>query len=325
MRRPQSRVYPSASECRKKVRRERAPIDQYHYPIQECSIRPGDTLYTFDEKEFGEVVAADPGARTINVKKLVKLDGLHPSSVFAHSRFPTDQQSNSILRLADWIVANGIDSPGDYRAVRDLLLRKPPRLTAGQSLTSGQTRPQSSRLAARALPWISSVLPIQGPPGAGKTFTGAHMICELVNEGKKVGITAVSHKVIRKLLDEVLDAARRDESCRGELCPPQRMMPIPTAGRYGRLVRMTKRCEACRAGAVNVLGGTPWLWCKEQFRDSVHVLFVDEAGQMSLANVLACAPAGRNLVLLGDPQQLEQPQQGKPSGRVGHFSPCSPA
>jgi uncharacterized protein len=30
---------------------------------------------------------------------------------------------------------------------------------------------------------------------------------------------------------------------------------------------------------------------------------------MSLANVLACAAAARNLVLLGDPQQLEQPQQ----------------
>jgi len=65
-----------------------------------------------------------------------------------------------------------------------------------------------------------------------------------------------------------------------------------------------------QAGTVNVLGGTPWLWCTEEFSDSVHVLFVDEAGQMSLANVLACAPAGKNLVLLGDPQQLEQPQTG---------------
>jgi uncharacterized protein len=61
---------------------------------------------------------------------------------------------------------------------------------------------------------------------------------------------------------------------------------------------------------VNVLGGTPWLWCREEFRDSIHCLFVDEAGQMSLANVLACSPAGKNLVLLGDPQQLEQPQKG---------------
>ncbi len=40
------------------------------------------------------------------------------------------------------------------------------------------------------------VLPIQGPPGAGKTFTGARMICALVEAGAKVGITANSHKVI---------------------------------------------------------------------------------------------------------------------------------
>jgi uncharacterized protein len=59
-----------------------------------------------------------------------------------------------------------------------------------------------------------------------------------------------------------------------------------------------------------VLGGTPFLWSRAQFTNSVDVLFVDEAGQMSLANVLACAQAGRSLVLLGDPQQLEQPQKG---------------
>jgi uncharacterized protein len=40
---------------------------------------------------------------------------------------------------------------------------------------------------------------------------------------------------------------------------------------------------------------------------SVDTLFVDEAGQLSLANVLAVAGAARNLVLLGDPQQLAQP------------------
>jgi uncharacterized protein len=42
----------------------------------------------------------------------------------------------------------------------------------------------------------------------------------------------------------------------------------------------------------------------------VDVLFVDEAGQMSLANVLAVSGAARNVVLLGDPQQLDQPQKG---------------
>ena len=56
---------------------------------------------------------------------------------------------------------------------------------------------------------------------------------------------------------------------------------------------------------MSVLGGTSFMWAREEFANAVDVLCVDEAGQMSLANVLACAQAGKNLVLLGDPQQLE--------------------
>jgi uncharacterized protein len=62
-------------------------------------------------------------------------------------------------------------------------------------------------------------------------------------------------------------------------------------------------------GAYNVTGGTAWVWTKDALAEAVDVLFVDEAGQMSLANVLACSQAAKNLVLLGDPQQLEQPQK----------------
>ena len=52
--------------------------------------------------------------------------------------------------------------------------------------------------------------------------------------------------------------------------------------------------------------------------ETVDVLFVDEAAQMSLANVLAVSHAGPNLVLVGDPQQLDQPTQGvHPEGTDG--------
>ena len=48
------------------------------------------------------------------------------------------------------------------------------------------------------------------------------------------------------------------------------------------------------------------------------MLFIDEAGQMSLANVLAISQAATSSVLLGDPQQLDQPQKGiHPPGAEG--------
>lgn len=289
--------------------RERAPIDQYQYPSQECAIRQGDTLYTLDEKKFGDVVAQDPLARTIDVKKPLKLDVVHPSCAFAHARYPTVEQSESILRLGDWIVANGIDASGAYRATRDLVLRNAPRLGSGQTL---RRRPDESAVESACrigLALDDSVLPIQGPPGAGKTFTGARMICDMVQNGKKVGITAVSHKVIRKLLDEVLQAAS-EMGITCLKCGHRKEGVDPDAEPVSELGSNEEALANLQTGTVNVLGGTPWLWCRAEFVESVHCLFVDEAGQMSLANVMACAPAGRNLVLLGDPQQLEQPQKG---------------
>jgi len=288
--------------------RERAPVDRYSYPPQECAIREGDTLYTQDGEKFGDVVATDAAVGTIDVKKPIKLDGFHPTAAFAHSRYPTIEQSESILRCAEWIVAHGIEGPGDYQAARDLLLRTPPRLIAGDvHQAPDETVVQTACRAAVKLD--NSVLPIQGPPGAGKTYTGARMICALVNEGRKVGVTAVSHKVIRRLLDEVAEAAH-EMHVDAVRCGHRKDNPDPESKPVREIGTNGEALQSLQSGAVNVLGGTSWLWCREEFRDSLHCLFVDEAGQMSLANVLACAPAGANLVLLGDPQQLEQPQKG---------------
>jgi uncharacterized protein len=135
------------------------------------------------------------------------------------------------------------------------------------------------------------------------------MICELVRSGRKVGITAIGHKTIRKLLDEVVDAAK-ELGVPGVLCAHK----TEGDGSESQAVREIGANDTALQGlqnrTVNVLGGTTWLWSRADFVDAVDVLFVDEAGQMSLANVLACAAAGKSLVFLGDPQQLEQPQKG---------------
>ena len=154
-----------------------------------------------------------------------------------------------------------------------------------------------------------SVLPIQGPPGSGKTYTGAGMIAELVRNGCRIGVTATSHKVVSKLLQDTCKAARNQKvplrvvqkANDDDGCPD----PLVT-----QLETNSEVLSALASRAAQVAGGTAWLWARGDMASSVDVLFVDEAGQMSLADVVAISQAATSMVLLGDPQQLDQPQQG---------------
>ena len=204
----------------------------------------------------------------------------------------------------------GAGARGAFQTARDILLRNAPRVT-GKSIEelTGELPLLLDVAKALALSLDSSALPIQGPPGSGKTFTGAHMIIALVNAGKRVGVTANSHKVISNLLTTLCKEANKTNT---KLSIVQK--PNNGDGCEHDLVEQVDSneevLERLQSGEANVAAGTAWLWSREEFAGSVDVLFVDEAGQMSLANVLALSPAAKSVVLLGDPQQLDQPQQG---------------
>jgi hypothetical protein len=159
----------------------------------------------------------------------------------------------------------------------------------------------------RLAPLLGGFLPIQGPPGAGKTHTGARMICALVQAGKKVGITANSHKVIRNLLTEVVRAA--EESGTAIRCIQKVSEKEDDAPALQFTTKNNVLLDAI-AGPCHVAAGTAWLWARPDAAETVDVLFIDEAAQMSLANVLAVSQGAKSIVLLGDPRQLEQPMQG---------------
>jgi predicted RecB family nuclease len=286
------------------------PVDRYSFEPQEADVREGNELHS-KGKRIGSVFAIDLAARTLDIKKNKKSAELHPNAVYAFSNPNPKELAESLFRLGTWVRENGIDSAGPYRAARDILLRRPPRVDrAGNGLLvlPGETVLEAAkRLAVSIGP---SVLAIQGPPGAGKTYTGAQMICELVQQGKKVGITALSHKVIRNLMEKVLEVSQ-ERGLAGLIC----MQKVTDKSDVSpTLIQETndnaEAFEALQSAKACVLGGTSWLWSRADFFETIDVLFVDEAGQMSLANVLAVAQAAKSVVLLGDPQQLEQPLKG---------------
>jgi uncharacterized protein len=215
----------------------------------------------------------------------------------------------SLQRLADDVVIHGLDGARN-RAAADLLLRRRPR--AGQAEGAALRRESETGLdAARRLATSldATVLPIQGPPGSGKTYIGARMIVEAIRAGRRVGVTATSHKVIVNLLDEVCRAAREEELVfRGIQKASERSASNDPA--IERADKNEQVEQLLAEGDVDLAAGTVWLWARTQMADTVDLLVVDEAGQISLANVLAASGAARSIVLLGDPRQLEQPTQG---------------
>ena len=283
---------------------KKSVVDRYRFPPQECEIREGDEL-RHQGKRFGRVKAIDVAACIVDVKKGPGVAELHPGSVFRHSDIDDKVKHEALMRLGEWVADNGIDAQGPLRAGRDLLLRRTPR--PGAELVAGQ----ETLAAARG--WVAaldrSVLPIQGPPGAGKTYTGARMITSLVRAGKTVGITALSHKVIRNLLNEVVRAAEEENTplrCAQRVSEPS----DPAQATIVEIADNASMLDQIRSGAAQVAAGTAWLWAREEFLEAVDVLFVDEAGQLTLADVLAVSQAAGSFVLLGDPQQLGQPLQG---------------
>ena len=283
----------------------KAPVHRYRFPAQETDLRDGKALMSVGGEKFGKLETISFEDRTVDIKKRMDSADRHPPAVFAHELVDARALAESLVGIGEYIAENGIDTDGAHPVARDLLLRQRPR-TAGVPLQNDDET--TVEAALRIAPLLEGgVLPIQGPPGAGKTFTGARMICALVDAGAKVGITANSHKVIRNLLDEVLKAAEESGT---DLTAIQK--PAEKEDDLGRLRFTTKNEDVFRAlaGDCHVAGGTAWLWARPEARNAVDVLFVDEAAQMSLANVLAVSPAGAGLVLIGDPQQLEQPIQG---------------
>lgn len=288
----------------------RSVIYRFRFPSQDHRIDVGTAVTDpATRKAPGTVVMVDSEAGTIDLKRGANAEVPRPTSLVPLEIFNNDVQRGSLRRVGEWAATNGIDGPGPFRAARDLLLRRAPRAgqLAGAQLT---TTDEHARDAAPrlVLQLDETYLAIQGPPGSGKTTVGAEMIVDLVRQGKSVGVTANSHHVIGNLLRKAAEcASKRGVQVRIGQKPAQGEQPTCGAA---EALENDEVLDRLHDKSIDVVGGTSWLWSREGMVGAVDVLFIDEAGQVSLANTIAVAPAADNLVLLGDPQQLDQPVKG---------------
>jgi uncharacterized protein len=280
-------------------------------------------------RKYNAGVVFDAGGDAVGFSSILSLDesagelelrwgeenaerGVVPGVIVVNDWVRPEPKPQALSSVAAAVLGGPMKKP----TVRNALLCRELPVFAG---TSGPTDGFFDDDLARILSWAPSLdhsyVAIQGPPGTGKTYTGAHIVLELLRRGQRVGITAMSHSAIDNLLGEVLEEGQ----ARGEL-NVVRAVRRHHRPRLGELegVTYTDRPDRCAKPDYNLVAGTTWVFANEVMRAApVDVLIVDEAGQLALADALAASTSANNVILLGDPSQLAQVSQAVHPGRSG--------
>jgi uncharacterized protein len=278
------------------------PLDFPHQEYKLASDPKNQLEDPYRAEAAGAAVRIDGYRRRLYLRRGPKRSGTPlPAAVVRGGPIRDTVQREALGRLADAVVAGN----GSYHAARALLSRELPRFRGRRSGERIQTQDLDAQKAlVEALD--GSYLFIQGPPGSGKTWAGARLIVSLLAAGKRIGVAALSHKAINNLLAEV-------EKVAGEA--RFRFAGLKKCGDeddafHGQLIENTTENGDCESSDVSLIAGTSWLFSRPAMEGRIDYLFVDEAGQLSLADTVAMATSAANLILLGDPQQLPHIQQG---------------
>jgi len=273
---------------------------RFRFPVQQHKLDVGDgVLDPATGQGTGTIVELDDVAGTLMLHRGPRVDERPlPRALIPGGPYDTACQREALLRFGRSLR----DGDGRYGALEGVLRRE---------LPLGGERVQVSSLSeAKVL--VERIegrhLFVQGPPGSGKTYSGARLIVHLLDKGKRVGVSATSHKAIHNLLREIEKVAREE---RVEFRGLKKASAGNSESFYkGPFIESTTANEGFTDEDVQLVAGTAWLLARSELDQTLDYVFVDEAGQVSLADALAVGTAGRTLVLLGDPLQLAQVTQG---------------
>lgn len=287
------------------------------FPEQETKLKTGDTAVCVETLGNVNKLVVDEEAQRVTFKYAVKNKPLPERfSIGPAGPISSEKLKDAVFRFADSIIAED----GKYRAIEAILQRALPRihgLEAGRPIID-----EAGGLLSQIIKTIAglaeSYIFIQGPPGSGKTYTGTHVIVALLRMGYKIGVSSNSHKAINNLLMGVEEVARAENFLFRGAKKSNQSKPDSLLG--GQLIEDVFDNDGLLSGDYQLLAGTAWLFARSEFDQCLDFLFVDEAGQVSLANLVAMGTSARNIVLLGDQMQLGQPIQGVHPGRSGESS-----
>ncbi len=285
-------------------------IYSLRFPPQDFKMRlGGDTLIADTLAPAGEIVRLDEDRFEISLKRGKNRDPLPPRfSLIPRGPLGDEVLRAAIARVVGAVLKGNLDH---YAALTGILRRDYPGFRGSTGIGDDPDE------VARAIDAIGrldrSHLMLQGPPGAGKTYTASHAIVEMLAHGKRVGVSAHSHKAINNLLAAVEKVATdRNLQFRGVKKSSYEEQYL-----NGSMIEDTPDNGYAAGGGHDLIAGTVWLLARRELDQQLDYLFVDEAGQVSLANTIAMGVSAKNVILVGDQMQLSQPIKGSHPGRSG--------
>lgn len=288
-------------------------VARYTFPPQDTRLKVGSTpKFSLPPLPAGTIRELDAELGSLTLRRGTR-QGDFPQTGSLIPGGPVDHRKlvEGLVRLVGRLCEN----PDAHPALIDFLARRPPRLAgraSGAPITGADADLVHETVAAvRALD--CSTLIIQGPPGTGKTFTTARAIVALLQDGKRVGVSSNSHKAI----DNVLRAVQEHADEIGFA-----FAGVKRASATDEETAFESHCITSVGRSEDVglhhrlVGGTAFHFARET-DPAFDYLFVDEAGQVALGNLVAMAGCASSIVLVGDQMQLPQPVQGVHPGETG--------
>ena len=205
----------------------------------------------------------------------------------------------------------------EHDVILEVLRRNLPKikgLSSGEAIVTSQDSTERLDQIIHAISNLqNSYLIIQGPPGSGKTYTAKHVIAELLKQGKRIGISSNSHKAINNLLIGTAQYCIEQKIDADFYCTKNTDDAIEELA-----IHEIKNNEIINhLGTTCVIGTTAWGFARADLNKQFDYLFIDEAGQVSMANLIAMSQSAHNIVLMGDQMQLGQPTQGTHPAQSG--------
>lgn len=156
-----------------------------------------------------------------------------------------------------------------------------------------------SQIEAVAMSYGTDLLHlIQGPPGTGKTLMLAHLARLLVKDGKRVFVTALTHRAIHNALNKIAKVGEDIPVCKiGE---DRHATDLDTSNYIN--------FKSSRFGEINggyVIGATPFARQTKRLSGvEFDVVLFDEASQITLPLAIMGMLAGSKYIFIGDENQL---------------------